>query len=230
MNKRTRKTLSVCISLVILVLACTCSPSDPGEETPAPIGRDTPPPPPPNVLLEDDFSDPGSGWEEGEYDGGSVGYKNGVYFVTSIGTEYTMWGVANQFFSDTLIEVDATQVSAGPEDNNGYGVACRIQPNGTDGYYFVVSGDGYYAIGKAENEDLQALVDYTASSAVNEGNATNRIRAVCDGTTLTLFINGQRVDSVEDSSFTSGDIALHATSYEDVGTEIHFDNLVVRQP
>jgi hypothetical protein len=187
-------------------------------------------PPPPDILLEDDFSDPGSGWEEGEYDGGSVGYKNGVYFVTSTGMEYTMWGVANRSFDDTIIEIDATQISAGPEDNNGYGVACRIQRNGTDGYYFVVSGDGYYAIGKAEDEILEALVDYTESSAIKTGNATNRIRGICDGTTLTLFVNGQRVDTVEDSSFTSGDIALHATSYEDTGTEIHFDNLVVREP
>ncbi len=62
------------------------------------------------------------------------------------------------------------------------------------------------------------------------GNATNHVRAVCDGSTLALFVNGQRLATAEDDAFSRGDIALTATAYEDEPTEIHFDNLVVRRP
>ena len=74
------------------------------------------------------------------------------------------------------------------------------------------------------------LVDFSESDAIRQGNAANQIQATCDGSTLELSINGQRLATADDSTFTSGDIALTATSYEDTPTEIRFDNLVVRQP
>jgi len=57
--------------------------------------------------------------------------------------------VANRSFDNLVVEVDATQVSAGPENDNDYGVICREQGDG-NGYYLLVSGDGYYAILKGE--------------------------------------------------------------------------------
>jgi len=182
-----------------------------------------------DVLFKDDFSSTLSGWEVGEYETGSVGYGAGGYFVTSTGGGETMWGVANQSFSDLIIEVETQQVRAGPENDNDYGVACRIQSNG-DGYYLLISGDGYYAIFVAEEDEFVPLVDFTESDVIRTGNTTNRIKAVCDGPRLELFVNGRRVASAEDNTFASGDIALTATSYEDAGAEIHFDELVVYQP
>lgn len=227
MSKRTRKALSVFIPLMVLVLACTCLPNGNGGGG----GDETPPPlPPANVLFEDDFGSSGSGWETGDYDGGNVGYKNGVYSVTSY--DGRMWGLANQSFSDVVIEVDATQVSAPANDNNAYGIVCREQGDeGGSGYYLMISGDGNYTIAKIVNGDVEYLVEWTTSSAIRQGNATNHIRAICDGSNLVLFANGQRLASANDSSYTSGDIALTATSLEDdESTEIHFDNLVVRKP
>jgi hypothetical protein len=140
-----------------------------------------------------------------------------------------MWGVANRSFDNLIIEVDATQVSAGPDSNNDYGVVCREQGDG-NGYYLLASGDGYYTILKAEDGEYTTLVDWTESSAIRKGNATNHIRVICDGSTLALFINGQRMATAEDSMYTTGDISLTATTYEAEPTEIHFDNLVVRKP
>jgi hypothetical protein len=214
-----RKIFGAIILLVMAFLACACGLLS-GEEKPAPQAK---------AIFQDDFSDPDSGWEVGEYDDGGVGYKEGSYFITSVGDGSTMWGVANQSFSDVVIEVDATQVSAPENNNNDYGLACRVQSGG-NGYYFLISGDGYYAIARAEGGDFAWLVDFTESDAIHQGNAANQIQATCDGSTLELFINGQRLAKADDSTFTSGDIALTATSYEDAPTEIRFDNLVVRQP
>ena len=223
MNK---KMFGAFIVLAIAALACTCSDLVPGGDDPA-----APPLPPEQVLLQDNFGDSSSGWEIGEYDSGDVGYKDGAYFVTSTEMETLMWGVANRSFDNVVIEVDATQVSAGPDSNNAYGVACREQGNDDGhGYYLRVSGDGFYSIARAANGEFTALIDWTESDAINQGNATNHIRAICNGSTLELFVNGQRLGSVEDSTFASGDVALTATTYEDVMTEVHFDNLMVRKP
>jgi tRNA A-37 threonylcarbamoyl transferase component Bud32 len=182
-----------------------------------------------DVIFQDDFGSPASGWEVGQYETGDVGYKDGVYFVTSTDNGSPMWGVANRSFDNCIIEVDATQIVAGPEDDNGYGVACREQGDG-DGYYLRISGDGYYSIARAQGGDFDALVEWTQSSVIRQGDATNHIRAICDGSTLALYVNGQRLVATEDDAFTTGDIALAATTYEDKVTEIHFDNLVVRHP
>jgi len=219
MSKQTRKVAVVFIVLMVAALACG------GSE------QETSPPtlPPVKTLFQDDFSDPDSGWEVGDYDGGSVGYKGGAYFVTSLGGGDTMWGVANRSFGDVVIEVDATQVLAGSDSDNDYGVVCRDQGDG-QGYYLLISGDGYYSIMKAAGGDFETLVDWTEAEVIRKGNATNQIRAVCDGSTLELFVNGERLATAEDSAYAEGDIALTATSYEDELTEVHFDNLVVSKP
>jgi len=209
------------IPVMVMALACTCLPSGNGN------GADTPPPP--DAIFQDDFSDEGSGWEVGDYDTGNVGYQSGVYFVTSEELEMVMWGVANRSFDNVIINVDATQISAGPDSDNAYGIVCREQGNG-DGYYLRVSGDGYYSIVKAEGEEFEALVEWAESDAIHKGNASNHIRAICDGSTLALFVNGQRLATAEDSTFASGDIALTATTYEEDPSEVHFDNLVVTKP
>lgn len=181
------------------------------------------------VLFQDDFSNPQSGWEVAEYDTGKVGYGDGYYYVVSYGDGNTMWGVANRSFDNLVIDVDATLVS-GPA-NNDYGVVCRTaDPESGVGYYMLISSDGYYAIGKATNGGYEGLVDFTESRAIRQGNATNHIRAVCNGRKLSLYVNGQLLGEAEDSEFSSGDIALTATSYESEAVEVWFDYLTVTAP
>lgn len=203
--------------LVLAMLACSL----PGLRTPTPGGE--------KALMRDDFSNPNSGWEVGEYDTGEVGYSDGQYFVISYGDANTMWGVASRSFGNVVIEVDATPIS-GP-DNNDYGIICRVQGKEDGrGYYFLISGDGYYAIAKGTDTGYDWLVDFTESSAIKQGYTTNRIRVVCDGSNLRLYVNGQLVGEASDTEFSSGDIALTATSYENEPVEVRFDNLVVTAP
>jgi hypothetical protein len=189
-----------------------------GEELPSPI------------LFEDDFSDPGSGWEIGDYETGSVGYRDGAYFVTSTVEDEQMWGVANQSFRDLVIDVDATQVSGPSNDNNAYGVMCRVQPGVRDGYMLVISGDGFCSIYKIVDGDVESLADWAESETIRQGNATNHLRAVCDGADLALFVNGELVAEASDSTFQEGDIALTVTTFEAESTEVLFDDLTVDRP
>jgi hypothetical protein len=189
----------------------------------------------PDGSFRDDFGDPSSGWETGEYQDGSVGYGEGVYVVTSLGDGSKMWGVANRSFGDVSISVEATQLSAGPENDNSYGVGCRIQPDGS-GYYLSISGDGYYAIGMAVVADgeemprLKPLVDWTESNAIRQGNAVNHLRVVCAGSQLALYVNDQLLAEIQGGgAFPEGDVALVATSYENAPTEVHFDDIVIEQ-
>ena len=182
------------------------------------------------VLFSDTFTHETSGWEIGEYPGGRVGYWNGAYYVTSLGDGQTMWGVANRGFDDVAIKVRSQQVTGPSNDNNDYGVICRVHPDG-QGYFFLISGDGFFAILRADGTDsFEHLIDWTPSNVINKGNNANDIVATCEGDSLSLRVNGELLASVSDTRYRSGDIALTATSYEAESTEVHFDNLEVTRP
>ena len=69
------------------------------------------------VSLFDDFSDPTSGWEIGEYSVGGVGYAEGEYFVRVEDEDVFTWGQRFEWFGDVTIEVTARQ-AGGPESND----------------------------------------------------------------------------------------------------------------
>jgi len=218
------------LSCATLTGGDSTQPTEPPPSTQAPAPTQAPPASPtPSALLQDDFSDPGSGWEVGDYTGGSVGYADGAYFVRASDPGKVMWGIAGRNFSAVWIEVDATQISAPSNDNNAYGVMCHVQSN-DDGYVLQISGDGAYAIHRVVEGSFEPLVDWAASDAIRQGNATNHIRAACSEGTLTLFANGEMLTMAEDATYSSGDIAFAATTFEDQPTEIHFDNVVVTAP
>lgn len=187
---------------------------------------------PSNVLFQDDFSSNNSGWDSIRVEGeGVTDYEDGIYRVQVLTTDTTVWANPNLDFTDVQIEVEATK--AGGPDDNDFGILCRYQDE-SNYYFFVISSDGYYGIGKVK-DGTQTLIDMQddlmeTNDSINQGAATNRIRADCTGSTLTLFVNGEEVASKTDADFTSGDVGLTAGTFAEAGTDIHFDNFKVFKP
>lgn len=190
---------------------------------------------PANVLFQDDFSNPSSGWDQYSDADGSTDYDNGAYRIRVNKVQYTYWANPGQetLPGDVRVEVDATK--AGGPDSNDFGVICRYhQGDGTaDFYQFVTTSDGYagIVIVMANKQTVLSkdglLQPY---DAIRQGEATNHITAECIGSTLTLYVNGVQVDSVTDTTLTGGDVGLIAGSYEEGGVDILFDNFVVTRP
>lgn len=204
---------------VLLVAALACSIGSDSESEPLPTG----------VLFKDDFSDTSSGWDRVDVSEGVTDYADGVYRIW-VNTDSTdVWANPGLNFNDTTIEVEATKVG-GPDDND-FGVICRYEDE-SNFYSFIVSSDGYYAIVRVLDgtQEILGEEDMMPSDTINLGNATNDIMADCIGSTLTLYVNGSQLISANDSSFSSGDVGLLAGTFDTPGTDIHFDNFVVRQP
>jgi hypothetical protein len=181
------------------------------------------------LLFQDDFSDAKSGWDSLSNEDGITDYDNGQYRILVNTTNTDVWANPGLNFTNTIIEVDATK--AGGDDNNDLGVICRYKDS-NNFYFFVISSDGYYGIGKFKDgqQVLVGMESMPPTDAVRQGNATNHILAECNGSTLRLVINGQQLAETTDSDFTSGDAGLLAGSFENPGTDILFDNFIVREP
>jgi hypothetical protein len=157
-------------------------------------------------------------------------YANGSYRLYVNDTNYDIWANPSKSFpGDVRVEVDATK--AGGPDDNDFGLICRYQD--TDNFYFfLISSDGFAAIGKYEGGSQQLISSENMEEAegINLGAATNHIRADCIGSDLKLYVNGNLATTATDSSFTSGDVGLMAGTFGTLGTDILFDNFYVYRP
>lgn len=135
-------------------------------------------------------------------------------------------------FDDVIITTKATQIS-GPDDN-AYGAICRYQDE-NNFYVFLISGDGYYAIGKYQTGSPQIIYltenqNYIQSDAIQTGVATNELRVSCVGNELGLQINGVPVATVVDPTFVRGDVGVGASVFAPGTAVIQFDDFRVLQP
>lgn len=180
-----------------------------------------------DLWFYDDFSSPSSGWDSIRDTIGMTDYDQGGYRIQVNEPSNDYWGNPGLWLTDAIITVEARKYG-GPEDND-FGIICRYVD--MDHYYaFLASSDGYYAITKVDGAVAEPLGQdqLLPTSAIQPG--TNTLRASCVGSTLTFFINGTQVASVEDFSFSGGDVGLIAGTFAEPGTDMLFDNFAVQKP
>lgn len=113
------------------------------------------------------------------------------------------------------------------------GAGGRVAPSGNlegDGYLFLIQGNGQFAIMRSRGRSLTPLVDWQQSDKINQGAARNSLRAVCVGTYLAMYINGEFVADATDDTYREGQVGLAASAANRLGTVIEFDNLSVALP
>jgi len=185
------------------------------------------------VLFVDDFAgEQNCGWQQYAQGGAQTKVTDGVLRVSSSQPGQIWWTNPGKNFDNVIVSVQARQVS-GPDDN-AYGVICRYQ-NEENFYVFLISGDGYYAIAKYQTgvDQIQYLTgegQFQPSDAINQGAATNEVRASCIGNQLSLAVNGLPLVSVNDPTFVIGDVGVAASTFQPGTAEINFDNFRVVRP
>jgi hypothetical protein len=191
---------------------------------------------PPGVIFQDDFSNTESGWDRHSGADATTDYDNGQYLVAVEDPQVDVWGRPGLDLTDVVVESD-TQHAAGPF-NNEFGLMCRYTRAG-DGrnsfYFFFISSDGYYALGKV-SKDARTVLNpadgsFQPADAIVQGEAAvNHLRASCQGTHFSLTVNGTLVGEFDDDEHPHGDIGVIAGTYDEGGVRLHFDNVVARQP
>ncbi len=181
------------------------------------------------ALLEDDFSGGDITWGTGTDADSSVEYSNAALNFVVNKDLYFVWSTPNdQDYENIHIEVTAISNSTDPA--GAFGIICNLQITNTS-YYFAVTDGGEYAIGRYTLTGDTILTNngqWNTSSLIKSDAASYRIGADCGNNTLTLYVDGQRVDSVTDSTYTVGNVGLFAWSGEELnGTNVSFDDFVM---
>ncbi len=181
------------------------------------------------IIYQDDFLDPSSGWDRYAGEDAITDYESGGYRILVNDENSYFWSNPYMFFSDILVEVQATKI-AGPDDND-FGLICRYQ-DAQNFYFFLISSDGYYSINKYRDGEYEIVgrESYTFDEGIRQGQATNLLQASCVGDVLALTVNGERLFEVQDGDFSGGDVGLIAGTFAEPGTDILFKNFKVMRP
>ena len=180
-----------------------------------------------NPMPKDDFSSDSSGWGIGTDDSSSVEYANGGLQMIVYTPFYVTWSTQSiESFENVHIEASVKNESTDPEAL--FGIVCNEQGSTESFYYVGVSPDGYYAFIKSAVAQDDVFLKEGTSELITISSGSVRLGLDCGGGSLTLYVNGQQVDSVSDSTYTSGGIGLFAAS-DDVngGANVTFDDFAV---
>lgn len=182
-------------------------------------------------LLDDNFEGFSQTWGTGTDAQSSVEYTDGGLRFVVNETLFYVWSNPNEEdYSNVHIEVTAKNNSSDP--NTAFGIMCNQGVPDSNMYYFAITANGEYAIAKGAvamddvfltNDDLWGESELIAKNA-----DSYRIGADCGNGTLTIYVDGQKIDSVQDSSYSSGLVGLFAWSHEvENGTDVTFDDFVI---
>ena len=187
------------------------------------------------VLLTDNFDDgQNCGWYLYDDDSltGTARIAGGKLEITSREPGQFWWSNPGLATSDVILTATTRKLS-GPDDN-AFGLLCRYQDE-NNFYLFLISADGYYAIGKVQTGSdsiiyLTGEGEYQFSEVVQQGVQENTLRATCEGSQLSLTVNGILLDSVTDDTFREGDIGVGITAFDQGTAVVEFDEVRVIEP
>jgi hypothetical protein len=215
------KKLALLCALIVLISGCSPSTIDQNANAAVPSG---------NVLFKDDFSDPSSGWETwSEPSGSMVAYQNGGLRIFIAEKQFDYWSRPGKRVSDVHMEVDVIKLG-GPDDND-FGFICRYQDR--DNFYaFLASSDGYAGILKVKDGQYNIIsgTQMVYSESLRKGATQNHLRADCNGPSLSLSANGQKILAIQDQDFKTGEIGLIAGTGDTGGADLYFDNFWAYKP
>jgi len=178
-------------------------------------------------ALDDPLRDKskGYGWEEGTTTpGDTCAFKDGAYHVIKSDINQFQYCTADPSFSNFIFEVQMKIINGGSG-----GVIFRDNSSNNDFYVFEVGQYGNYQLFFCTDSQWYFTKLNSTSPAIKQGlNQTNLIAVIAQGNSIGLFVNHQLIDSVDDSTSSSGQISLIASnSSNSNSTEVVYSNAKV---
>ncbi len=245
----------LCTTLVMVSLACSVDLY--GTPTPAPATEAAAQPeqltatlPPEQSttagsqqFFTDEFDVENPAWNYMVINGAEHQIVNGIVGLMSVRTVGGLlifdlqgkgaWVYATyEPFTYTDVRLDVKVGNRG-SNNNNVSLFCRKSDAGW--YEFDIANNGMYEVlfGKIVGDTVEyTLIADGGSVEINSGMAENEYGILCQGNTLTLFINGKEVRSLVDSKYLlpEGKVGISVSSFRDAPVIADFFWAKISQP
>lgn len=185
----------------------------------------------PDAFIQDSFSDASVGnWRLESDRSGENRIEDGQLKIVIDQPQTVQYATLEaQTFSDFAVEVETIQLTGSP--NSSYGILFRLSPEA--GFYrFEITSNGLFVVEKHTLDGTERLSDdWEEAPAILPGlGQVNRLKVVASRSSLEFYVNNFLVKTVEDGTFQSGNVALSAGTFSQIGLEVAFDNLVIFGP
>jgi hypothetical protein len=186
-------------------------------------------PPRGTLALNDPLTDNSNGyfWGEGTDATGTCAFIGGTYRIIASAQGYYHYCSPTGTFRDFAYEVQMMIITG-----DAAGIAFRADSAGTKFYYFRIGLDGSYELDLYAGPGSSSKL-LPGNSSISATNAipsfhiglgqSNLIAVVASHNIITLYVNGQKVDSVIDNTYSQGRIGMIADD-EGNPTEVAFQN------
>lgn len=179
--------------------------------------------------------EPFTNTETGVIQGGQDDYtrstiEQGSYALHVFSRGLLTWSLVDGLYTsktNLAIEVETTTDQPGIAS----GIIFRYQDD--DNFYlFNVATNGLYNLELIEHGTWTPLLEWTPSRAIAQVQqaglpTTNVLRVELVHNTITLFVNGTRLETTIDDTWNRGKIALAVNTFDQHTTTIYFDNLAL---
>jgi len=193
---------------------------------------ETPSPPPPTtgeILLGDDFSK--ENWGTLTDSDNSVEYDGEALRIKIFKKNWFVWSTPNGEIYEN-IHVEATVRNNDGKSNTAFGIMCYQQESTASYYYLAMTPGGEYVIAVTAKGKKDVFLtgnnQWTSSNLIAKNASSYRVGADCGNGTLTLYVDGQKIAAVSDSTYTKGVVGLFAWSGEDASSaDATFDDFIL---
>ncbi|HEX6268608.1 MAG TPA: family 16 glycoside hydrolase [Anaerolineales bacterium] len=154
--------------------------------------------------------------------------------VWEFDSEYVYYYLFYSAFDYEDVRVEARADNRG-RNNNSISLICRYDPD-IGWYEFNVANNGLYDILYGEvtssGEIAYNTIANGGSNAIKQGKEVNEYAAICEGDELTLFINGQEVNSITERNYglRSGQVGVSVSSFNVLPILIEMDWFTISEP
>jgi formylglycine-generating enzyme required for sulfatase activity len=190
-----------------------------------------------DVLYQDTFADPGSGWPIQSEEIVFFGYHPPDFYHVQVGTANSYTAVSRPpLFDDVTVEAEV-QVDSTDTEAGGYRYGLTLRRTSKDQFYaFTVSPrSSAWAILKSSGSDLEVLAEgqvdtlrgFAPAGFAPDQNDTLRVDA--QGSEFVFHINDEVVAQVSDAAYGSGEVGFFVQTFDESRAHIHYDSLVIRE-
>jgi hypothetical protein len=183
------------------------------------------------LLYQDDFKNPDSGWPKNDqFDNYFIGYHEPDWYHIEISSanQTVPVFIPKMSFGNTTIELQvfANSKKTSPMGDFRYGLVFRR--SGDQYYAFAISPrtKKWYVL-KSSPTEFVSLKEGT-DDTIHDLDGTDVLRVDTQGSNFFFHINDHLVGQVTDSDYPKGEIGLYAETLDSTHIHIHFDALTVR--
>lgn len=172
----------------------------------------------PQPLFFDNFADKSKGWYLGNVSGYTRVIDNNSLILADANHKILTESLpSNTIFDDFMVTVTFTLLQANHDDS--VGLYLRGDSNLDHDYRIDIYGNNTYAISKEyldadKDPQVQYLVPPIHAASLKPVDQQNTLTALAKGPIIVLLINGKVVNTVTDTDYTKGQIALFVQNSE----------------